>query len=87
MHNLIVWFGTVKYKPKLVIIQWPFWARYVRFSREPTNATLLSTTISTVGGIKDPTLMEGEGVHYFKTIEHLARMIMLIVGQKESMLK
>jgi hypothetical protein len=74
LHNLIVWFGTVKQKPKLVIIQWPFWARYARFTREPTNATLLSTQISTVGGIKDPTLMEGESVHYFKTIEHLARI-------------
>ena len=74
LHNLIVWFGTVKQKPKLVIIQWPFWARYVRFSREPTNATLQNTYISTVGGIKDPTLMEGEGVHYFKTVEHLARI-------------
>ena len=74
LHNLIVWFGTVKQKPKLVIIQWPFWARYSRFTREPTNSTLLSTQIFTVGGIKDPTLMEGESVHYFKTIEHLARI-------------
>jgi hypothetical protein len=74
LHNLIVWFGTVKQKPKLVIIQWPFWARYARFIREPTNATLLSTRISTVGGVNDPTLMEGESVHYFKTIEHLAKI-------------
>jgi len=74
LHNLIVWFGSVKQKPKLVVIQWPFWARYARFTREPTNESLHNTTISTVGGISDPTLMEGEGVHYFKTIEHLARI-------------
>jgi len=74
LHNLIVWFGTIKQKPKLVIIQWPFWARYARFIREPTNATLLSTRISMVGGVNDPTLMEGESVHYFKTIEHLAKI-------------
>jgi len=74
LHNLIVWFGTVKQKPKLVIIQWPFWARYARFIREPTNATLLSTRISTIGGVIDPTLMEVESVHYFKTIEHLAKI-------------
>jgi hypothetical protein len=74
LHNLIVWFGTVKQKPKLVIIQWPFWARYVRFTKEPTNTNLQNNHISTVSGIKDPTLMEGESVHYFKTIEHLARI-------------
>ena len=74
LHNLIVWFGTVKQKPKLVIIQWPYWARYARFTREPTSATLHDTLISTVGGVSDPTLMEGEGVHYFKTIEHLAKI-------------
>lgn len=74
LHNLIVWSGTVKQKPKLVVVQWPFWARYARFTREPTNATLESTLISTVSGKKDPTLMEGEEVHYFKTVEHLARI-------------
>lgn len=74
LHNLIVWFGTVKSKPKLVIIQWPFWARYARFTREPTNSILHTTPISTVGGTADPTLMEGEGVHFFKTIEHLAKI-------------
>jgi hypothetical protein len=74
LHNLIVWFGTVKQKPKLVIIQWPFWARYARFTEEPTNTNLQNNYISTISGIKDHTLMEGEGVHYFKTIEHLARI-------------
>ena len=74
LHNLIVWFGSVKQKPKLVVIQWSYWARYARFTKEPTNESLHNTTISTVGGINDPTLMEGEGVHYFKTIEHLARI-------------
>lgn len=74
LHNLIVWFGSVKQKPKLVVIQWPFWARYARFTKEPTNESLHNTTIFAVSGIKDPTLMEGEGVHYFKTIEHLARI-------------
>jgi len=74
LHNLIVWFGTVKQKPKLVIIQWPFWARYARFTKEPTNTNLQNNRISIISGIKDPTLMEGEGVHYFKTIEHLARI-------------
>jgi hypothetical protein len=74
LHNLIVWFGTVKQKPKAVVIQWPFWARYTRFTKEPNNATLQSTYIITVSGTKDPVLMEGEGVHFFKTIEHLARI-------------
>jgi hypothetical protein len=74
LHNLIVWFGTVKQKPKLVIIQWPFWARYARFAKQPTNATLLHNPILPIGGFKDPTLMEGEGVYYFKTIEHLSRI-------------
>jgi hypothetical protein len=74
LHNLIVWFGSIKQKPKLVIIQWPYWARYARFTKEPTSKMLYNNLISTVGGFADPTLMEGEGVHYFKTIEHLARI-------------
>jgi len=74
LHNLIVWFGTVKQKPKLVIIQWPVWTRYARFVKEPTNENLLDNGVWLIGGFKDPTLMEGESVHYFKTIEHLARI-------------
>lgn len=74
LHNLIVWFGIVKHKPKLVIIQWPYWARYSRFSNEPKSETIHNNPITVVGGFADPTLMEGEGVHYFKTIEHLARI-------------
>lgn len=74
LHNLIVWFGTVKQKPKLVVIQWPYWARYSRFANEPINETLRTNPITVVGGFADPTLMEGEGVHYFKSIEHLARI-------------
>ncbi len=74
LHNLIVWYGTVKQKPKAVIIQWPFWGRYSRFTSEPTITNLQNTTLSIVGGTKDPMLMEGEEVHYFKTIEHLAKI-------------
>lgn len=29
IHNLVVWFSTVKKKPKAVIIQWPDYTRYV----------------------------------------------------------
>jgi hypothetical protein len=74
LHNLIVWWSTVKQKPKLVVIQWPFWARYSRFNEEPTIFNLYNNYLTPIGGIIDPTLMEGEGVNYFKTIEHLARI-------------
>jgi hypothetical protein len=79
-HNLIVWLNTYK-KPKAIIIQWPVASRFVYSTEDPhkINVNNIKNSLIPVGPwVTEEAALEmlitGEYIHYFKTIEALAKI-------------
>jgi len=78
MHNLTIWLNTYK-KPKLLVVQWPVHTRFCRFEFDPYETGVEGMSMLNNGSWSDVDdelrlLAVGEGIHYFKTIEALARI-------------
>ena len=66
-YNLITWFSTVKQKPKLVVLQWPYNVRFI--SKNPKDIEHMYRTYgpwSTESGV-DKFLITGNDVGFFDT--------------------
>jgi len=83
IHNLIVWLNTHK-KPKALVVQWPTSGRFIRSQDNPYK-TDITETLSGTGSLvsvgpwtineaETDILVSGDYIHYFKTIEVLARI-------------
>jgi hypothetical protein len=83
IHNLTVWLNTYK-KPKALIVQWPTSVRFIRASGDPykinfTEPVTKEGNLITVGPWTDDdaetdVLVSGDYIHYFKTVELLAKI-------------
>jgi hypothetical protein len=84
MHNLTVWFATVKKQPKLVVMQFPDVARFniIQIEQEATNIDIENANISP-WAINTPGLTRsqkhfialGESINYFKSKVTFARAL------------
>lgn len=78
-HNLKLWMATMPNKPKLIIVQWPYWGRFVHFDLPPTsndiNTNMLFPAASHSPN-RDVTriLSSSEEINYLETVETLAKI-------------
>ena len=84
MHNLTVWFATVKKQPKFVVMQFPDIARYCTIEEEQEatnmgeeNANIAPWVINTPGSSHSQKyfLALGEDINYFKSRVLFARVL------------
>ena len=79
-HNLIVWLTTQPKKPKVIILQWSYWARFAHFHHNPStqldsNRWVISPEGShTSSDSARNMLVYGEDINFFKTVEKLAKI-------------
>lgn len=68
-HNLITWFSKVKHKPKIVIIQWPEYTRFIAkspYEHSNTNSLMAYGSWSTEVGV-DKFCGIGHDIGFFET--------------------
>ena len=84
MHNLTVWFATVKKHPKLLVIQYPDVARFSTINEAQTainmtaeHAMIDPWTINTPGlsKIQESFIMSGEKIQYFDSKVTFSRVL------------
>jgi hypothetical protein len=80
IHNLIVWLNTYK-KPKAIIVQWPVAERFLHSLENPhkvsisdPHSSLLEVGSWTANEVENEFLVIGDYIHYFKTVEALAKI-------------
>ena len=79
IHNLIMWLADMPHKPKLIILQWPYWGRFVHFDLAPTSCELIENGLYPAAAhspSRDVTKMfvHGEEINYFETVETLNKI-------------
>lgn len=78
-HNLTMWLATIKSKPKLIIMQWPYWGRFSHFDSQPTGVDI-SKNILRPESAHSPNMQVtrmldcGESINYFETVETLVKI-------------
>jgi hypothetical protein len=79
LHNLTMWLTTITEKPKLVIVQWPYWGRFAHFNRPPTCCELKDNTVILINAHSDYKSINdffgsSEEFNYFESVEMLAKI-------------
>jgi hypothetical protein len=80
LHNLTIWISTQQKMPKALIVQWPHWERFVHFHYDPRKLKDINQLLLHIGSAHTSNksaldmLMQGEVIHYFKTVEMLAKI-------------
>lgn len=79
LHNLTMWITTIPEKPKLVIVQWPYWGRFMHFNNPTTSRVLDHNPISLVNAHSNYKSINdffgsSEEFNYFESIEMFAKL-------------
>lgn len=80
LHNLTMWLTNIANKPKLVIIQYPEWYRFIHFKLPPTSCELKHNFLNTVTPHnEDQTAIKylfgsSQEFNYFESVEMLAKL-------------
>ena len=78
-HNLVMWLADMPHKPKLVVIQWPYWVRFLHFNKNPTSCDMSENeiypgSVHTNSKVFANFINSGEDINYFETVETLNKI-------------
>ena len=80
LHNLTMWLTNILDKPKLVIIQYPYWDRFVHFQLPPTSCDLKYNVLNTMTSHhENKTIVKhlfgsSQEFNYFESVEMLSKL-------------
>lgn len=79
LHNLTMWITTVPEKPKLIIIQWPYYGRFMHFEKPNVNCDLADNSIALVNANSNYKSINdffgsSEEFNYFESLETFSKL-------------